>query len=174
MYNPHTPPTLDSTSLVLYISQELHSISDEINRSIDRLAADEAALAASTASIATNTAAIAAEQAVWTNYTPTISAASGTFTSASVGGRYKVVGKTVYVAIVISIATNGTAAGYVIASLPATGISTQILVGRENAVVGNILQAIVIGGNVAIINATNGYPGGNGYSLVIDGVYESV
>ncbi|WP_454626969.1 pyocin knob domain-containing protein [Bradyrhizobium cenepequi] len=55
----------------------------------------------------------------WTSYTPTVTAGSGTFTSVSATGRYKIIGKTVFLQITVIITTVGTAAGTVNCSLPA-------------------------------------------------------
>lgn len=112
----------------------------------------------------------------WSQYIPTITPQSGAFTLASATGRYRQIGKTVFVQIKVDITTNGSGAGYVAVSLPVLPGSYAILPGRENAVVGKMLQGIVNPGVgfVYIFTYDNLYPGGNGYSLLLGGVYESV
>lgn len=57
----------------------------------------------------------------FTSYTPTLTAGGGgTFTSASVTGKYKRIGKVCIVKIVVTITTAGTAAGSLVVSLPFT------------------------------------------------------
>jgi hypothetical protein len=114
---------------------------------------------------------------VFANYTPIIAASAGVFTAVSATGRWGQIGKLVFVTISITITTNGTASGYVVASLPTTVNSSFVISGREINVVGKMLQGIAFGGGggntLAILNYDNSYPGGNGYGLVISGLYES-
>jgi len=112
----------------------------------------------------------------WTNYTPTITPASGTFTSASATGRYKQIGKTVFIQVAVSITTNGTAAGNVRVTLPATVAAFHhVLSGRENNVTGYALNAVVAASTnyMYITKYDNTYPGANGYALCVTGVYEA-
>lgn len=60
----------------------------------------------------------------WTAYTPTVSASSGTATSAAATGRYKQIGKTVHVQAIVTVTTVGTAAGDVNATLPVSAAFT--------------------------------------------------
>ncbi len=113
----------------------------------------------------------------WIVYTPTITAATGTFTTVSATGRYWRIGMTVCFEMIITITTNGTAATAVRATLPINAPAfSYTFAGRETAVTGNELQGIVSGiGNVmAIRNYDNTYPGGDGRSISISGVYEGV
>lgn len=110
----------------------------------------------------------------WTTYTPTITAGSGTFTTTSASGRYQQIGKTVFVFISIVITTNGSAATFVQATLPVTGRSDgYVLAGRENAVAGLMLQGFISAGVIQIVNYDNTYPGGNGKTLLLSGLYEA-
>jgi hypothetical protein len=114
----------------------------------------------------------------WTNYTPTITPSTGAFTSVAAQGRYFQIGKTIHVAIRVVITTNGTAAGYVAASLPfpvSTNLVYWAFAGREVAATGKMLQAQVgPGSSVAIIlNYDNTYPGANGFQLTVSGTYEA-
>jgi hypothetical protein len=118
---------------------------------------------------------LAAIDGAWSSYTPTVSAGSGSITTSSATGKYRVVGKTTEVQIRIEITTNGTGASRVIASLPNTALNAATLVGRETtgsgvAVVGSIAAS---GTQVSITTFSNTYPGGNGYVIVINGTYEN-
>lgn len=114
----------------------------------------------------------------WTNYTPTLSALSGTFTSATAAGRYYKIGKMVHFSVAVVITTNGSAAGAVVVTLPFTAGSTIAfpVQGRES-----VLAGFGIGGTIAASATTvgmtklsdNSYPGLNGYTLNFSGVYES-
>lgn len=116
--------------------------------------------------------------AAWTTYTPTLSAQSGTFTTASATGRYTRVGKLCIVQNRVTITTNGTAALSVQVSAPFAAVSsvsqTYAGTGRENGVTGNQLNSrILTGANDFVIGKYDGtYPGGNGYQLDVTTVYE--
>jgi hypothetical protein len=110
----------------------------------------------------------------WTAYTPTITAGAGTFTSVSATGRFKTIGKTVFIQIDIAITSNGTAASDVLATLPVAAFSNAVLVGRAANVSGKILQGLLNGSQAAIVNYDNSYPGATGEALHLSGVYESV
>jgi hypothetical protein len=111
----------------------------------------------------------------WTSYTPSITPGSGAITTVSATGRYCQIGKIIFVEMVITITTNGTGAGYILASLPVTsGASQYIVSGRENAVSGNMLQGWINSStsSVSIRTYSNTYPGSNGASIVMTGMYE--
>lgn len=112
----------------------------------------------------------------WTTYTPTLSASTGTLTSASATGRYKQLGKTVHVQIVVTITTNGSAAVYVVATLPALGspAAEYVLAGRNAGTDGKLLQGYIssAAAQVLILAYDNTYPGANGARLVLSGFYE--
>jgi hypothetical protein len=111
----------------------------------------------------------------WTTYTPTITAGAGTITTKSATGRYKQIGKTVFVYIDITIFTNGSGSGYVNANLPVAvnASSVSILTGREANTTGTMLQGVAIGTNVLIFTYNNLYPGADGYRIITSGVYEA-
>lgn len=114
--------------------------------------------------------------AAWTRYTPVITTGAGTITSVSASGRYRKTGRTVFVTIDITITTNGTGSSSVAATLPAVaGPAAAIAVGRETAVGGKMLQGLIgaSGQSMVILNYDNTYPGGNGYRLIMSGVYEA-
>jgi hypothetical protein len=114
----------------------------------------------------------------FTTYTPVVTAGSGAFTTVSATGRYRRIGKLVFIQITVTITTNGTAAGQVNATLPFTSVNVagvnHVLTGRANAVSGKSLQG-VIGANVSllnIVNYDNTYPGASGETLALSGFYE--
>ena len=116
----------------------------------------------------------------WTAYTPTVSAVSGTITTASATGAYATVGKIVFARFIASITTNGTGGTAVLVTLPFTGAAgysgSQQAVGtaRESGITGNQLQ-VTLGSSataMAIWTYNNGYPGANGASLSGSIVYE--
>jgi len=115
---------------------------------------------------------------VWDTYTPTVTASAGSFTSVSASGRYKKVGKTVTVTLLITITTNGTATGAVNATLPFSTHATGQYVGagRADGVSGKALQVIANKSGVTICtiwNYDNTYPGASGELLKVTVTYES-
>ena len=114
----------------------------------------------------------------WTAYTPTITANTGAFTTVSAAGRYIRVGSALHINVVITVTTNGTAAGFVILPLP-TGITSQsaaLIPGRENGVSRTMLQGVIgaSGTNFNIFDYANNYPAANGASLIMTGVIEVI
>lgn len=105
----------------------------------------------------------------WTSYTPTISAQSGTITTASATGYWIRVGKMCVLWTSWSITTNGTGATSIKLTLPFTAVSghtaSQMGAGREYDVTGKMLQLEIPDGQtyVAYRNYDNTYPGANGY-----------
>jgi len=113
----------------------------------------------------------------WFSYTPSVSAGTGSFTTVSATGKYKISGHICFASMTITITTNGTAANYTLASLPATAHITPVysFFGRETLVTGKMLQGQVTGSrvnDVFIRDYTNAYCGGNGYLLNVSGWYE--
>ena len=108
----------------------------------------------------------------WTAYTPTITTATGSFTTVSAAGRYQRIGKTCLVEFTLNITTNGTAGTVTYLTLPFValgGSPTPYWVGAcaEFNVVGtNGFVKIGGGGNTLYFqNTTSGYLGGNGYYI---------
>lgn len=114
----------------------------------------------------------------WTVYAPSITTSVGTITAlGTVSGRYKKTGKTVFFQVSIAITTNGTGAGYVLATLPFTAAAFEYtLAGAESNTTGVQLRGLIpsSGTQVRITKYDATYPGADGYRLVISGVYESV
>lgn len=112
----------------------------------------------------------------WRSYTPTITAGSGTFTTVTGSGIYKLWNDTCEYIIQVVITTNGTAASDVRATLPVTsnaGTLRAIGAGRETSGGGKMLQAQVssAASTVIIYNYDNTYPGADGYQLYVQGNY---
>jgi hypothetical protein len=112
----------------------------------------------------------------WLAYTPTVTAATGTLTSASGTGRYRVIGKTVHFQLAATITTNGTGAGSINATLPVanTASAIGIAAGREDGVTGKALQGkIPASSSVMSTFLYDGtYPGANGAVCIVSGIYE--
>ena len=111
-------------------------------------------------------------------YTPVITAGSGAFTTVSATGRYRIIGKLVFIQITVTITTNGTAATQVNVTLPFASVNVagvdHVMPGRAVAVSGKMLQGIV-GANssvLAVVNYDNTYPGASGEMLALSGFYE--
>src|SRR5262249_16266475 len=74
----------------------------------------------------------------WKAYTPSFGASSGSITSATASGRYRLVGKTCNFSASLSITTNGTAAGSISIGLPVAASAVSIANGRETNVTGKM------------------------------------
>lgn len=122
-------------------------------------------------------AALAGASTAWTTYTPSVTVDSGAITTlGAVSGRFKTIGKTTFVAISVTITTNGTAASALNATLPNTaGAGSYVLAGRATAVSGNMLQGRILaaGTIVKMLTYNNTYPGGSGETMIMSGVYEN-
>lgn len=112
----------------------------------------------------------------YTAYTPTVSAASGSFTTVSASGRYIQRGKTVSGSVTVTITSAGTASGGLGFTLPVVAKSGiwQIAVGRRDGVGGNIVQASV-SGNAPMMayDASNGSLITNGAAITVSFTYEA-
>ena len=118
----------------------------------------------------------ALEKSNWTANTPTITAATGSFTTVSATGAYQVIGKTCFVTINISITTAGTAAGTIYATLPFTS-AARIQIGGYGMEVnstGNMLKGYIPASStqLQITTYSNGSTIGDGYSPILTVVYE--
>ena len=113
----------------------------------------------------------------WTAYTPTVAAGSGTFTTTSAAGRYWRNGKLIHFQARVTITTNGSAAGYVTATLPVAGLAatSQALTGFHQTNSEALAAAIVSPAvTVArILNSAGEYPGADGNVLLVSGTYEA-
>jgi hypothetical protein len=104
------------------------------------------------------------------NYTPVVTAQTGTITTYTAFGGYQIVNKLMRVWFNINITTNGTAAGFIRFTLPFTQtirVYGAVVGGaRESGVNGNFNQCWTeTSTTICITTPTNGYPAGNGYQL---------
>lgn len=112
----------------------------------------------------------------WTAYVPTLSCNTGTLTSASATGRSRLVGKTLDWSMTISITTNGTCAGYILATLPVTlrAANNCSVMGAETAVAFTQIAAHNSTTTQMLLTFLGGaYPGANGSSISINGTCEA-
>lgn len=110
------------------------------------------------------------EVAAWT---PTITAQTGSFTSASGSMKYTRIGNVMHCRLAITITTNGTAAGWVYSTLPVTPAEVHWSGYGFNTSISRILHVFCDGGSgVVIRNATDmTYPGGTGSYIVCSFTY---
>lgn len=125
-----------------------------------------------------------ADETPWTEFTPTISASSGTFTTVSARGNYKQIGKTCFFNMRIVITVNGTADGYVIATIPLPVIPGTVALQGASAYGTRFGPGINKSLNVLISNTGSfssqadiflhdgTYPGADSIVLQIGGVFE--
>jgi hypothetical protein len=116
------------------------------------------------------------ENAAWIAYTPTVTAASGSFTTTSASGYYKRVGKICEVKAFVTITTVGTGTGPTF-SLPFTAKASQLAaVGscRETSITGNTGVCVVQqNASAATLNRyDNNLYAGNGFTFAISLTYE--
>jgi hypothetical protein len=108
----------------------------------------------------TQSTGLAWDNSSWTSYTPTVSAGSGTFTSASAVGYYKRIGKVCVVHFAVTIVTNGTAGTNVQFTLPFAGGGTNNQgVWREVQSTGSCGIVSDNGTTGVLRTFTNTYPG---------------
>jgi hypothetical protein len=115
---------------------------------------------------------------VWTAWTPTITASTGSFTTVSAAGRYAQIGKIVTFSLKITVTNVGSASGCTY-TLPVTHcnspVSDTVAYGREDAATGRMLQSKTISPTQAGILAYDNASAvvGNGYVLNLKGTYEA-
>lgn len=109
-----------------------------------------------------------------TSFTPVLSAATGTIANATTSMRYLKVGRKVSFFFQANIIDKGTADGDLRFTLPHVPVSTAILVGRENAVGGKMLQGVITGGLVSVFDYANLTTIFNGAVIYMSGEYEAV
>lgn len=96
----------------------------------------------------------------------TVSADTGSVTSASQTTKYKLIGNSIYIFTTIAITTNGTGGSKVKGTLPFT-VQPFACSGRETQSTGYILSVFTNtpSSTVYLTEYDNTYPGGDGYSL---------
>ena len=110
----------------------------------------------------------------WLDWTPVITAQSGTIAAYTATGKYKVQDLTVYYQIEINISNNGTGAGAVISSLPIfVPLLSGVGNGREILLTGKSLTVtqIALATTMSILNYDNTYPAASGCRLILNGSY---
>lgn len=113
----------------------------------------------------------------WTSYTPTISAATGTITTASGTGQYQTIGKTCIVSMTITITTAGTGANQLFATLPFTS-AARIQSGTTGAEVnttGNGVKGYIPTSStqLQLTYYNNSTPIGSGNTIIVTTTYET-
>lgn len=109
---------------------------------------------------ATSINGVTLDNTAWTTYTPTISSTGGTLASTgttvtNIAGRYKQIGKVVYVQITGTVSVVGTASGTFFATLPITATSAASFAGAsvETSITGRGGGASVNSGTPTLISA---------------------
>lgn len=103
----------------------------------------------------------------WRSYVTTLTAQSGSFTSANATMKYKQIGKTMFVRASVVITTNGTAANSILLDLPAVAVGAAVGFGREVVLTGIQCSASVLANSrsLEIVAYDNSYPGGSGRTI---------
>jgi hypothetical protein len=114
------------------------------------------------------------DSGAYTSYTPTLSASSGSFTSASVAGNYKRIGKVCVTRFQVTITTNGTASGVILITMPFTSTGYATGTWREVQSIGNAGQTFLSSSTqIGMTNfSDNSYPGANGRTFQGTIIYE--
>lgn len=138
-------------------------------------------LAGATPSVALTNLGLVDVTASWANFTPTITATTGVFTSVSANGQYKVIGKIVLFRLQIVITTIGTAAGRMLVPLPTGTISggtptndycllcSGLNQGTHKGVFGQIYDSLT---QISVNLYDASFPGTSGEAVNIAGFYE--
>jgi len=109
----------------------------------------------------------------WTNWTPYVEAAVGSLTSYTSDGSYCRIGKVIICNFSITITDNGTGNGAIVTNLPVALKGRAIGVGRENSLLGKMLQLFAYGTTIVIFDYENAYPAATGTELIGSIVYEA-
>lgn len=114
----------------------------------------------------------------WGTYSPTLAVGSGALTTASASGRYKQIGKIVYVTITVDIDDKGTAAGSLEVDIPVAAASASryyTLIGADRTLNNKgVTCRIGPGGSTGFLNLTDGTTAIlDGVTYEITGVYEA-
>lgn len=121
----------------------------------------------------------AAAEAGWISYTPSISGPSGALTSYTVAGTYKVIGKTVWFRVKITVPQSGkgNAAGSLYVGLPFPNKDHTTAYGKETTSSGSMLSVEIQPNQSALVlnNYDNQFPllGAGPWTVLIAGTYET-
>jgi hypothetical protein len=116
------------------------------------------------------------DTSAWATYTPTVTASSGTFTSVSATGTSKTIGKTTHLSTLITITTNGTAAGVVRATLPNTASAAATGFSGVGTTGTGLMVHVNVGVSGTFLGVTfpdSTYPGGDGVIIRASITYEN-
>ncbi len=105
----------------------------------------------------------------------TIGATSGSITSAAGTLRYKIIGKTAFFSVDVTVTTNGTGAGALTVALPFTIASACAFIGKEVAVSGFPVYSTAGPSSTSLFLfklLDNTYPGANGRQFYVSGSCE--
>lgn len=113
----------------------------------------------------------------WISFTPTVTATSGTITTlGTLTGKYKRVGRTVFVDVDVVITTNGTGAGQiVVGNMPvASSRTVAAFFGRESALSNKTIHGSMAasGSTITVFDYAGAYPAASGARLLLSGRYE--
>lgn len=109
----------------------------------------------------------------WTNYTPVVTAGSGTITSYTSSGRYLQIGKTVWFVAIGKLTNAGTAGGDIKLSLPSNPVIDSAGNGFERGITGYALSVwIRTDGTVQVKKYDYTALIGTNYEYVAVGTYE--
>lgn len=127
--------------------------------------------------VATTFNGVTLDNTAFSTYSPTVTASTGTFTSVSATGRYKQIGKTVFVEIVITVTTAGTAANTLQVTLPVAEHATAAyaISGRNSN--GIAITGLTLGGaggaGLGILRYDNTAIIASGVTYTVSGIYEA-
>lgn len=108
-------------------------------------------------------------------YTPTITAATGTFTTVAATGVYWVIQNQCFYEVIVTITTVGTAAGACIFTLPFVNVARDVMgYGRETVLNGKQLTVTIPASSTTgeIRNYDNSTPNASTARLVVAGNYQ--
>jgi hypothetical protein len=129
------------------------------------------------AATATTINGVTIDNNAWTSYSPTVTAQSGSITAYTATGRYKQIGKTVFMEANVTITTVGTAAAGMNVTLPLTAAAFSYTgLGSEIAINGHSGRAY-IGPSATTLDTreasgTSWFAAGNGVQVIIGATYE--
>lgn len=111
----------------------------------------------------------------WTASSPAVTASSGTFTTVSGSLRYRTNNKTTVFNLIVTITTNGTAAGGITVTMPFSALTESVFGGRETQSTGLACTGTMNASSniLTIFRYDNLYAGGSSYRIVINGVVEN-
>lgn len=103
--------------------------------------------------------------------TPTVTPASGSFTTVSCEVNYERVGDHYEWDCTITITDNGTAAGHINVPMPFTAVKECIGVGRQCAISGSQCQGVIpaTANAMTVVKYDNSYPGATGERITLSG-----